>query len=441
MTPGARIQAAIELVDQIEQAIAAGGAPADALVARYGRERRYIGAKDRDAINRLVYDVLRHRALLRWRLGQVGAEPAPRALVLAALVSDGSFSPAVFGDGAYAPPPPDRAEQGWIAALGQVDDAQAPRDVRLEVPAWLLDRLDRRLGDAVEAELQALAGRASVDVRVNTLKATPDKVRDGLAQDGIAVEPVPLAPLALRHCGHRRLTGTSVFKRGWIDVQDAGSQLAAALVDARPGQQLCDLCAGAGGKTLALAAAMANRGQIHAFDIDGRRLRELAKRGQRAGVRNVQAAQLPRQGARRAQRLAPLAGRMDRVLLDVPCSASGTWRRHPDLKWRLSPDRLSTYAATQRDLLAEGAELVRPDGRLIYVTCSLLADENEVQIETFLSNCPGWHVVEAADIAAQVGLPRLSGGRALMPGAVQLTLAEHGTDAFFVAVLERSTGN
>ena len=252
---------------------------------------------------------------------------------------------------------------------------------------------------------------------------------------------MPLAPLALRHCGHRRLTGTAAFKRGWIDVQDAGSQIAAALADARPGQQLCDLCAGAGGKTLALAAAMANRGQIHAFDIDGRRLRELAKRGQRAGVRNVQAAQLPRQGARRAQRLSPLAGRMDRVLLDVPCSASGTWRRHPDLKWRLSPDRLSTYAATQRDLLAEGAGLVRPDGRLIYVTCSLLADENEVQIETFLSDYPGWRVVDAADIAAEVGLPPLSGGRALMPGTVQLTPAEHGTDAFFVAVLERSTGN
>ena len=441
MTPGARIQAAIELVGQIEHATSAGGPPADALVARYGRERRYIGAKDRQAINRLVYDVLRHRARLVWRLGQVGAEPVPRALVLAALVSDHSFSPAAFGDGTYAPPPPDAAEQGWIAALAQVDDDQAPRDVRLEVPAWLLERLDQRLDDATDTELQALAGRASVDVRVNTLKATPDKVRDALGHDGIAVAPVPLAPLALRHGGHRRLTGTAAFKRGWIDVQDAGSQVAAALVDARPGQQLCDLCAGAGGKSLALAAAMANRGQIHAFDIDDRRLRELGKRVQRAGVRNVQAAQLPRHGARRAERLAALAGRMDRVLLDVPCSASGTWRRHPDLKWRLSPDRLSAYAATQRELLAEGAGLVGPAGRLVYVTCSLLADENEVQIETFLADCPGWRVVDVADVTAQAGLPPLSGGRALMPGTVQLTPAEHGTDAFFVAVLERSTGN
>ena len=429
MTPGARLQAAIELLDDI----ARGGA-ADAAASAYFRARRYIGAKDRAAITERLYAVLRGRARLDWWLAHIAAtvgEPTARPRVLAALMLIEGLSPARVAelcDGrAYGPARLSADEQRALAALvgRTLDHPEQPEWVRGEFPAWL-----QAADDAPSAgELGALNQSAPLDLRVNALAGSRDQALAGLTAAGIVAAPTPLSPLGLRVVGRPALGQQAIFHDGLVEVQDEGSQLVALLADARPGQAVLDLCAGAGGKTLALAAAMRNRGRLIACDVSAKRLERAVKRLRRAGVHNVERRALDPEGAGWLKRQ---AGRFDRVLVDAPCSGTGTWRRNPDMKWRIGPDDIVALRRVQDELLDRASKLVKPGGRLIYATCSLLAAENEQAIGAFLERHPGYRVVPVDQVWASV-LP----GRCPVDGPyLRLSPARHGTDGFFAAILE-----
>ena len=434
MTPGARIQAAIELLDQIAQA----AAPADRLVASFFRSRRYAGSKDRRAVTETVYDVLRRQGEYAWRASGTGS----RHLVLAHLMRNGAASAgevgALFNGEKFCPASLDAGEQAALTEMSQAPSTgvvAAPAWVRGNYPEWLGASLARRFGPELEGEMAALRGRAEVDLRVNVLKSTPAKVAAKLAADDIATTPGGLAPTALRLEGRRTMSKHALYLNGAIEIQDEGSQLVALLCAAGPGQQVVDYCAGAGGKSLALAAQMENKGQIFAFDTEARRLEPLRRRLQRAKVRNVQVHALGEAAAVAA--LSGLAGKADRVLLDVPCSGSGTWRRNPESKWRLGAEQLARLGAAQGRILRSTAPLVRPGGRLIYATCSILMEENEDQIERFLAAQPEFEIVPLSRIWDEVMTGPDHPACPCDDPYLRLTPAQHGTDGFFAAVLQR----
>lgn len=427
MTPAARLQAAIEILDTV----ANSRRPLDAILADWGRGHRFAGSSDRAATSDRVFAVLRRRAELACAAGEDGA----RILVLASLVRLDGMSPEAVevlltSGGRYGAEPLSSEERAMLDRVAQADDL--PLWARANVPDWLLPDLEAAFGDRLLPEAEALAGRAPLDLRVNTLKTDRGCARAALAGEGVETAECPLSPAGLRVVGRARVTATQAFRDGLVEVQDEGSQLASILTDTRPGQEVADLCAGAGGKTLALAAAMRDSGRVHAFDTDGARLDRLGPRAVRAGVRNVETAVLPPEPQ---AVLAPLAGRCDRVLIDAPCSGSGTWRRHPEEKWRLTPDRLEEFSRIQGGLLDLGAELVRPGGRLVYVTCSVLPRENGVAVGRFLARRTDFRSLSVAEIwrALLDSPPPSSAGVDL-----QLTPARTGTDGFYVAVLERT---
>ncbi len=412
MTPAARLAAAIELYGDIMQRRLA----ADRAIGGWFRGRRYAGSGDRRAITALVYDALRRSGELRWRVG----DGAPRLVVMAAsgesverldVLCDGSkFAPAALTD-----------EERAI--LGQTRAGEMPPHAALNYPAWLHDEFVARFGDALGEELGALAGRAAVDLRVNTLKATRDAVLARLAAEGIAASATPFAPTGIRLGEAVRLDKHELMESGQVEPQDEAAQLATMLVQAEPGMTVIDLCAGAGGKTLGLASTMNNQGRLLAFDRDARRLNRLAPRAERAGVSIVET----------PADQAGLAGTADRVLLDVPCSGTGTWRRNPEARWHLDAGTLAHHRHNQAALLDEGAALVAPGGRLVYATCSLLPVEDEGAVDAFLARNPGFARLDAAEIAATVtgATPPFSGPDML------LTPLRHGTDGFFCALLQR----
>ena len=418
MRAAARVQAGIEILERIMQTTA----PADAELRDYFRPRRYAGGGDRRAVGELVYDVLRHWHELVWRLGETPV--TGRALMRAHLADDGELD-ALFAGDAHGPAPLDAAEQ---AALPRPRDG-APEWARANVPEWLWPEAEARYGAEVRAEFDALNQRAPMDIRVNRLKADRDGVLRRLNKDGFEAAASVVTPDGIRLTGRPALTDHPLYREGRIEVQDEGSQIAAALIEATPRSQVVDLCAGAGGKTLALAAAMENKGQIHAFDIHAGRLDQLRRRVQRAGVRNVQAHRL----AAEAPVPEDLAGRAARVLIDAPCSGVGTWRRQPEGRVRLTPTALAGHAAAQRGLLAKGADFAGRGGRVIYVVCSPLASEGEDIVGAFLAERADFHALPVAEVWSNV----LAGEA---PGAgpyLTLTPAANGTDGFFVAILER----
>ncbi len=447
MTPGARIQAAIELLGLIE----AAPVPAERIVTAYHRERRYIGSKDRRAVGDLVYATLRGQARLDWWLDRVAAAQGdgpdrPRRVVLAALVliegrGAGELA-GLFDGGAYAPAPLDAGERALVDALsGQdlTDPAQPPWIVG-ECPEWLWSEFEAGFGAAAAEELAALIAPASLDLRVNTLKGDRAAARAALAEEGIVAAPTPLSPLGLRvpvrPGGLPTLSAGRAFESGLVEVQDEGSQLVALLTDARPGMAVADFCAGAGGKTLALAAAMAGEGPLSALDTDQRRLDHAARRIKRAGARNVTRRRLVGEDW-----LAHRAGVFARVLVDAPCSGSGAWRRQPDARWRLSPEKLEGYRQTQAQILAQAATVVAGGGRLVYATCSLLPSENEARVAAFLDARPDFAVLPMDQIWAETIVP-LGGPAAPEPAPfsgpfLQLTPLRHGCDGFFAAAFER----
>ena len=312
------------------------------------------------------------------------------------------------------------------------DLAGAPDAVAADLPDWLAPAFARMFGDRTRREAEALARRAPVDLRVNTLKSDPDRALK--AAGPLGAHPIPDLPLGLRidppAAAERTPSVESLpeFVKGWMEVQDAGSQIAAACAGDVKGAQVLDLCAGGGGKTLALAAAMGSTGQVYAYDSDARRLADTVRRGERAGVRNLQV-----RTPLRPDPLKDLEGRMDLVFIDAPCSGSGAWRRHPDTKWRLTPEALARRQADQDAVLDAGVLYVRPGGRMIYVTCSVLAEENEDRVAAFLARHPDFHILPASE--APHLLPHLT-----TEGYLRLTPATSDTDGFFVAVLARADG-
>ncbi len=429
MTPGARAAMTIEILD----ALAATSKPADRFVDRWFRDRRFAGSGDRREISELVYAVLRRRAELAWRTQGLQGN---RALVLAALGlisgwTKDQFEQA-FDGGVHRPPPLTQAELALIDGIDadRGDNPEMPPDVMGNYPKWLETDLAERFGDGLAEEMAAMNERAPVDLRVNTLKSDRKRVLAALAAEDIEAEACPLSPLGVRLTGRRRITGTKAFRGGWMEVQDEAAQLAALLVDARPDHQIADVCAGAGGKTLALAAAMENKGQIQAWDVDAGRLERLRERAERAGARNIQTRRI---SASDASVFSDRQERFDRVLLDLPCSGTGTWRRNPETKWRLDAETLERQIKRQRAITARAAGMVRPGGRLVYATCSILERENDEQIAWFLGEQPDFTVVPASTI-------RPEGVAGEIPGTgdfLKLTPAANGTDGFFTAVLER----
>jgi 16S rRNA (cytosine967-C5)-methyltransferase len=431
MTPAARASAAIEILADIE----ARKRPATEALKDWGTSHRFAGSGDRAAIGNLVFDSLRGRASAAWAMG----EASPRALVLRTLVTGWGLSPeevaALAGAGPHAPEPLTEAE---LSGLRRELPADAPDPVRGDYPDWLASEFERAFGAHAAEEGAALATRAPVDLRVNSLKADRDKVLKALRRFGAT--PTRQAPFGVRIVQppgpgkSPHIEAEPGHGKGWYEVQDEGSQLATLLAGARPRQQVIDLCAGAGGKTLGLAALMENTGQLYAYDADRMRLRPIFERLKRAGVRNVQV--LPA-GDREA--LAKLDERMDLVLIDAPCTGSGVWRRRPDAKWRLSPGMLETRLAEQRAVLDEGAALVKPGGRLAYITCSVLPAENRDQVSAFLALRPDFTLIPWTSLW-QEALP----GVAPAPSAdgsaetLLMTPRSHGTDGFFVAVMQRS---
>jgi len=427
MTPGARIEAAIEvLTDVIDR-----HRPASEALKDWGRMHRFAGAGDRAAIGNLVFDALRRRNSLAARM----QDDAPRALALAAaaellqLDEDGL---ARLIDVPHGPAPLSDAERKRLAA----SDAPAHEPWVLgNYPEWLGPSLARVFGDRAAAEGAALSERAPIDLRVNTLKATREKVLKALAR--FAPEPTRLSPVGLRLAPPEGLGRSpnierdAAHERGQFEVQDEGSQLAALLVAARPGMQVADLCAGAGGKTLALAAAMENKGQIYAHDADASRLKPIFARMTRASARNVQVI-----GAHEPERLDGLGGRLDRVVVDAPCTGTGAWRRHPDAKWRLKPQALEQRLQDQRDVLDKAAALVKPGGRLIYITCSVLAEENGDQVASFLERHSRFRVLPWAEVWAEAIGGDAPVSASADPHGLLLTPAVHRTDGFYIAVIE-----
>ena len=438
MTPGARAAAAIELLNVIE----AEGRPADRCVATYFAARRYAGSKDRRAISERVFAVLRHRAALDWWLAR-GGEPAPsaRARAIAALaLLEGCAAPDIsglFDGGRHGPAPLEEAERTLAAGLvgPTLRSPEQPPWVRCEAPDWLYARFAETFEAEVEAELSALIASAPVDLRVNGLKADRAAARAVLAEDGIVAEPTPVSPLGLRLAGRAPLAAARAYRQGLVEVQDEGSQAVALLCDARPGMTVVDFCAGAGGKSLALAAQMGGpgrrEGRLIALDVDGARLSRARPRLERAGAGWVETRAI--EGPRDPW-LAGLAGRCERVLVDAPCSGSGAWRRQPDARWRLTPEALADYRAAQDEALAAAAPLVAPGGWLIYATCSLLNEENGVSIGRFLASHDAFAPLDPEPVWRSV----LGGPCPRQGEGVLLSPARCGTDGFYVALLERA---
>lgn len=425
MKPGARLAAAVEVLDDM----AAHHRTAQMALADWGKSHRFAGSGDRAAIGTLVYDVLRRKQSLAAQM----QGDASRALVLAAAPRAFGLSPAqvaALADGSeHALAPLSEAER---QGLEHTLPADTPAHVAGDYPEWLQPSFARAFGDRAAMEGAGLAMRAPIDLRVNTLKADRDKVIKALA--AYSPEPTPFAPTGIRipaPAGAAKaphVEAETAHGKGWFEVQDEGSQLAAAIAGAAPRLQILDLCAGAGGKTLAMAAAMHNTGQIYAYDRDKGQLRPIFERLKRAGVRNVQVLDAGDEAA-----LVALGPRFDVVLVDAPCTGSGTWRRKPDAKWRLKPQNLAERQAEQQAVLALGAGLVKPGGRMVYVTCSVLAEENDDQVTAFLAANPQFRAQPPALVD---GTAIATAGTATQ--GLLLTPASHATDGFFIASMLRS---
>jgi 16S rRNA (cytosine967-C5)-methyltransferase len=418
-----RLAAAIDVLTDIEER----HRPVRMALKTWGESARYAGAKDRAWVSGLALDVLRRRRSLAWRMGAEG----PRAASLAALRFLWDWPMERIAEAAseepHGPGPLTDAER---AALESPRDlAEAPPAVRGDYPDWLDASLVRAFGDDRAAEGEALSERAPVDLRVNRLKTDPERALKALTP--LHAEPSGVLATALRMpaldptARSGAVEAIPQFSKGWFEVQDLGSQIAASAAGEVKGKQVLDLCAGGGGKTLALASDMGNTGQIYAYDADARRLADTIRRGERAGVRNLQI-----RSPINPDPLKGLEGRMDVVFLDAPCTGTGSWRRHPDTKWRLTPETLEKRQAEQDAVLDAGATFVKPGGRIVYVTCSVLPEENEDRVTAFLARTEGF---EARPATADPALT----ARLTSEGYLRLSPRTSATDGFFVAVLER----
>jgi len=417
MHPNALLDLATELLRQVLKL----DQPADAVVSAFFRRHRGLGQRERHSLAETTYTVLRQRLRLV-HLAQSGSGALERRL--AALAWQGSDT---FLRGALGP-----QEQKWLAEIQAIDVASLSEKLRHNLPDWLASALKKEVGDDFWPLVTAIEQAAHLDLRVNTLKAKREDVRAALAEAEIAAEPTPFSPWGLRIQGKPALQKLELFIRGDVEVQDEGSQLLAMLLAPKRGEMVVDFCAGAGGKTLALGALMRNTGRLYAFDVSGYRLEGLKPRLARSGLSNVYPAQIAHE---RDDRIKRLAGKIDRVLVDAPCSGLGTLRRNPDLKWRQSPKAIEEMNAKQRDILASAARLVKPGGRLVYATCSLLRNENEVIADEFGAAHPDFELLPAAPALAAAQVERAD--ELVAGNFLRLWPHRHQTDGFFAAAWQR----
>ncbi len=414
--------ALLDLATELLRAVLKLDTPADSVVSAYFRSHRALGSRERHALAETAYAVLRQRLLFQ-HLAQSGSGALERRLAILAWQGNEAFLRAALNP----------QEQAWLAEVNQIDRAALPDKLRHNLPDWLATPLHEALGDDFWPLVQALAEPAPLDLRVNVIKAKRDEVQLALTQAGIRAEPTPFSPWGLRVQGKPALNTLDVFTQGGVEVQDEGSQLLALLTDPKRGEMVVDFCAGAGGKTLALGALMRNTGRLYAFDTSGHRLDALKPRLARSGLSNVHPAHLAHE---RDERIKRLAGKIDRVLIDAPCSGLGTLRRNPDLKWRQSPKSVQELQAKQTAILASAARLLKPGGRLVYATCSLLAAENEQVADAFTAA----HASTFEPLPALVALEaaRVEQADRLIAGPyLRLWPHRHQTDGFFAAIWQR----
>ena len=415
--------ALIDLTAQLLQEVLRLEQPADRLVSAFFRKHRMLGARERHALAETVYAVLRRRLLLQ-HLAQGGSGPLARRLVLLGWQGERTALERAI-------PPP---EAEWLARVAAVDVASLPPRLRHNLPDWVAQPLAAELGDAeFEALASSLLEPAPLDLRTNALLGDRKAAQAALADEAVQAQPTPWSPWGLRCEGKPALNRLAAFERGLVEVQDEGSQLLAMLTGAARGEMVVDFCAGAGGKTLALGAMMRNTGRLYAFDTSDHRLAALKPRLARSGLSNVHPAAIAHE---RDDRVRRLAGKIDRVLVDAPCSGLGTLRRNPDLKWRQSPQAVAELAVRQQAILSAAGRLLRPGGRLVFATCSLLRAENEDIAHAFTQAERGnFEPVPAAQVLEQA---RIAQPEALDAGGfLRMLPHRHGTDGFFAAVWQR----
>jgi 16S rRNA (cytosine967-C5)-methyltransferase len=436
MTPAARLSAAIELLEAID----VQRVPAAKALKEWGTAHRFAGSGDRAAISGLVWDVLRRRASSAWIMG----DDTPRARLLGMLRLERKLDAdqvAALCDGSrFAPPPLTDAER---SALSSNSLQTAPAHVAGDYPEWLDPHLAEVFGEDRAAEAAAMASRAPLDLRVNTLKAKREKVLATSAHLGTM--PTPWSPVGLRielgaDARNPGIHAEEAFIKGQIEVQDEGSQLAALLSAAKPGEQVIDLCAGAGGKTLALAAMMGGKGRLIATDHDKRQLAPIHERLSRAGVHNCDVRTPKGQGKGNDDALDDIRASADLVLIDAPCTGTGTWRRNPDAKWRMRPGALEVRLKDQIEVLDRASALVKPGGRIAYITCSVLPPENAEQVRGFIGRHPEFVVLPPEQVATVLWDKAEAFGQAALrsPEGWLMTPRRTGTDGFFVSVLKKT---
>ena len=401
--------------------ILAGSLPADKQMESYFRAHREMGVRDRGAVAEMVYACLRRRRVLEHIAG--GEQSESQNIVAAYLLIQG-LSARALEAGGY------RGDSAALAVRVRTLDADSLAfNVQTNLPDWLAERLRAQFGDAETRLLaEALARPAPVDLRVNTLKADRAQVQAHLGKEGFPSEPTPYSAVGLRRQERTPLFNTGSFKAGWYEIQDEGSQLLTLLLEPKRQEMVVDFCAGAGGKTLHIGALMANTGTVYAFDVSAKRLEKLKPRLKRSGLQNVRAVAIAHENDERVRRL---AGKFDRVLVDAPCSGTGTLRRNPDIKWR--DIDLTALAADQKNILAAAATLVKPGGRLVYATCSLLREENDEVVSDFLARHADFKPIPAGEILARRRVPLEMEGKAL-----RLLPHRHGTDGFYAQAMTRN---
>ena len=418
MHPNALLELSTELLHRVMQFTQ----PADKVVSEFFRQHRDLGARERHTLAETTYTVLRKRPLFQ-HLAQSGKGEIERRLALLGWQGNDAFLRAALTE----------LEQQWLAKVKLVDPASLPEKFRHNLPEWLAEVLHAELGEAFWPLVESLNQGAALDLRVNTMKAKREDVIASLATANIEARPTPHSPWGLRIDGKPALSKLPLFTAGLVEVQDEGSQLLALLTDAKRGEMVVDFCAGAGGKTLALGASMRNTGRLYAFDTSGHRLAALKPRLARSGLSNVYPVQISHE---RDERIKRLSGKIDRVLVDAPCSGLGTLRRNPDLKWRQSAEGVAEMAIKQAAILASAARLLKSGGRLVYATCSLLTAENEAVAQAFtdafareFEPLPALEVLQRAHVDA---------AETLVSGPyLRLWPHRHGTDGFFAAVWQK----
>lgn len=432
MRDAARIQTSIEILEKIDVA----NIPMDNIIRDYMSNRRYIGSKDRKAVVELVYNSVRTNARLGWWLEHVSLKDTPRSRIIAYLVLVDGFSmhdmSIRFTGEKYCPETLSDEEIKAIEKMvgKPLNNDEMPEVVRVECPPQFEEKLRALWGDDFAAQMEAMLPPAPLDIRVNTIKCNRDQAKNSLAKDGVETVETPYSPYGLRAVDKPYMSATKAFHKGLVEIQDEGSQLIAYVCQAKPGMRVLDFCAGGGGKTLGLAASMEGKGIIYATDNDSRRLEKGRRRYKKADIHNIEVRSLEEEKNRKWLRRQK--GAIDIVLVDAPCSSSGTWRRNPDLRWNQYGPTIEEILISQSEIMERVADKVKSGGRLVYATCSLFKEENEDQIDKFLSNHSDYKLIDIKEAWPEGGSDCPVDGPYL-----RLTPKDHKTDGFFTAILQK----